>query len=98
MSNKNLLIASHIKPWNVCDSVEKIDCDNGFLMCPNHDKLFDQGWITFDDDGKIIISEVLLKEDRIALNINDNMCILLTDKNREYLKYHRQYIFKNSIS
>lgn len=97
MSNKNLLIASHIKPWNVCDSIEKLDCDNGFLMCPNHDRLFDQGWITFADDGKIIISEALLESDRTALNLNDNMCILLTDKNREYLKYHRQHIFKNPI-
>lgn len=97
VSNKNLLIASHIKPWNACEVIEKLDCDNGFLMCPNHDRLFDQGWITFADDGKIIIAEALLEDDRSALNVRDNMNILLTDRNREYLKYHRQYVFKKPI-
>lgn len=94
-SNQNLLIASHIKPWNICAPEEKLDSDNGFLMCPNHDRLFDQGWITFADDGKIIIADRLSKNDRIALNVRDNMNILLTDKNKKYLQYHRKVVFKN---
>lgn len=94
-SNKNLLIASHIKPWNVCEPEEKLDGDNGFLMCPNHDRLFDQGWITFSDAGRIIISDSLLERDRIALNVRDNMQISLTDKNKKYLQYHRNDVFKN---
>lgn len=69
VSNQNLLIASHIKPWNVCESNEKLDIDNGFLMCSNHDRLFDQGWITFTDDGKIVIADRLSENDRIAWNI-----------------------------
>lgn len=93
VSNQNLLIASHIKPWSVCRPEEKLDRDNGFLLCPNHDRLFDQGWITFADDGKIIIADGLLESDRIALNVRDNMSISLTDKNREYLQYHRKHIF-----
>lgn len=96
VSNQNLLIASHIKPWSVCEPEEKLDSDNGFLMCPNHDRLFDQGWITFADDGKIIITDELLKNDRIALNVRENMSILLTDKNRKYLQYHRKHVFKKS--
>ena len=46
-----LLIASHIKPWKSCDPQEAIDKCNGLLLTPNLDNLFDQGLITFDDDG-----------------------------------------------
>ena len=44
---------------------EKLDVENGFLMCPDHDKLFDQGWITFDENGNIVVADELFQEDRI---------------------------------
>ncbi len=97
VSNPKLLIASHIKPWSVCNAQEKVDKNNGFLMCPNHDALFDQGWITFNDDGKIIISDALSKNDRMAFDINENMIILLTDENKKYLRYHREEIFEKLL-
>lgn len=93
LSNQDLLIASHIKPWSVSSPEEKLDVDNGFLMCPNHDKLFDQGWITFEDEGRIIITEELSEDDRIIMNVEKNMSILLTEKNKKYLEYHRKEIF-----
>ncbi len=95
INNQSLLVASHIKPWSVSEPNEKLDSDNGFLMCPNHDKLFDQGWISFNDSGDIIISSRLSTEDRILLNINNNMKIFLTEKNKQYLQYHRDNIFRN---
>lgn len=94
IGNKNLLIASHIKPWSESEANEKLDIDNGFLMCPSHDKLFDQGWITFDDNGKIIISKGLSLEDKILLGVKDDMSIILTKGNRMYLAYHRSKIFE----
>lgn len=96
VSNRNLLVASHIKPWSVSEPDEKLDKDNGFLMCPNHDRLFDQGLISFDDDGNIIIANRLSLENRIPLNIRDDMKILLTEKNKKYLQYHRNNVFKNT--
>ena len=48
VSDKSLLIASHIKPWKNSGPDEKTDIDNGFILCPNHDKLFDKGFISFD--------------------------------------------------
>ncbi len=93
VKNKALLIASHIKPWSNSLPREKLDIDNGFLMCPNHDKLFDQGWITFDDSGRIIISDNLSVQDRIFLNVHSDMKIILTEKNKKYLEYHRKEIF-----
>lgn len=88
-----LLIASHIKPWTESESKEKLHVDNGFLMCPNHDRLFDKGYITFDDDGKIIISDKLKENDRVYLNVDSRMHIELTDGNKKYLKFHRENVF-----
>ena len=73
-----LLVASHIKPWSISDANEKLDIHNGLLMCPNHDKLFDRGYISFDDTGRILISEKL----------DDNNSY---DENRYYRREHKVY-------
>lgn len=93
MENHDLLTASHIKPWAESESKEQLDINNGFLMCPNHDKLFDKGYITFDDAGKIIISGRLTESDMVLLNVNSRMHIELTDSNKKYLKFHRENVF-----
>lgn len=93
VSDPNLLIASHIKPWSVAEPTEKLDVNNGLLLCPNHDKLFDNGYITFDDNGKIIISERLQDNDKLYMNVEDNMKIDINDKNKAYMEYHRKNIF-----
>ncbi len=90
-----LLIASHIKPWAESEPKEKLDVDNGFLMCPNHDKLFDKGYITFDDNGKIIISDKLIENDKELLNVDSRKHIELTEDNKKYLKFHRENVFKD---
>ena len=86
VQNPALLIASHIKPWTASEPNEKLDVENGFLLCPNHDALFDGGYITFGDDGKIIISDRLSEVDCIFTNIQSSMKIQLSEKNKEYLK------------
>lgn len=94
VSNPALLMASHIKPWADSNPREKVDVDNGFLFCPNHDRLFDQGFISFDNSGKILISKRLSPYDRLFTNISEDMNIHLTDGNKPYLSYHREHIFK----
>lgn len=94
VSDTQLLTASHIKPWAVSEPEEKLDVNNGFLMCPNHDKLFDKGLISFDDNGNILISETLASPDRIFMNVNDKMHISLTEKNKVFLEYHRSHVFQ----
>ena len=91
--NRGLLTASHIKPWSVSTSVEKLDWNNGFLMCPNHDSLFDKGFITFKDDGSIMISDFLSEIDRIFTNVRPDMSIELTEGNKSYLQYHRKNVY-----
>ena len=86
------LIASHIKPWKKSTNQEKIDKYNGLLLLPTYDKLFDLGFISFDDDGKIIISKFLFDFDK--LSIDENIIIDIKDGNKKYLKYHREEILK----
>jgi hypothetical protein len=56
------VIASHIKPWRVATNEERLDGENGLLLSPNHDLLFDRGFISFDDDGALLISPIADKE------------------------------------
>ena len=63
-------------------------------MCPNHDKSFDEGWISFDNNGRIMISDRLQENDMVYMNIRGDMKIDITNKNREYLEYHRRSVDK----
>lgn len=94
IKKRELLIASHIKPWKDSESEEKVDVDNGFLFCPNHDKLFDSGLISFNDKGEIIISELLDEENSTYANVRQGMTIELTEGNRKYLSFHRNEVFE----
>ena len=72
---------------SVCNS------ENGLLLCPNHDKLFDSGLISFDSNGNIIISSQLDNHNQLFLNIRNSYKINITNDNAEYFKYHRNNIF-----
>ncbi|WP_027088203.1 HNH endonuclease [Cohnella panacarvi] len=61
ISDPRLLIASHIKPWRESNNVERLDVDNGFLLCPNHDMVFDKGYISFDHEGLFIRGNILVR-------------------------------------
>ena len=92
VSNIDLLIASHIKPWKDSEEDERLDMDNGFLLCPNHDKLFDNGFISFDNTGSIIVSEKLDQVNCVYMNVQSDMKIDINNGNKKYLEYHREHI------
>lgn len=88
------LIASHIRPWSECeDAKDKLNEDNGLLLCPNHDKLFDNGLISFDDNGKIVISSKLDSENQKLLGVSSDNLIEYHGNTKEYMKYHRKKYF-----
>ena len=91
--NIEILIASHIKPWSKSSNEERLDVFNGLLLTPNLDKLFDKGYISFKDDGKILISETLKNFE--LLGITTDMSIPIKTEHKKYLDYHRIEIFKN---
>jgi len=84
-----ILIASHIVPWQMSSDEEKLDADNGILLSPNYDALFDKHLISFDDDGLIIISDRLMNEDVDNLGINRLAQINVTEGMKKYLSRHR---------
>jgi putative restriction endonuclease len=59
LSDSKLLIASHIKPWSKAASKEKTNPSNGLCLNPFHDSLFDKGYISLDNDFKILIAPEL---------------------------------------
>ena len=97
INEESLLIASHIKPWAVSDSKERIDPNNGFILSPLYDKLFDRGYITFSDDKHASISNWLSRQvkDRIGIKENQLFQFLpMNDYRAQYLEYHRNTVFK----
>jgi len=90
-----LLRASHIKPWKYSKNEERLDVYNGLLLTPNFDLLFDQGYISFSDNGEIMISELLDNDSKIVFDINDKIQIYINEKHKTYLKFHRKSVFKN---
>ncbi|MDI3463574.1 MAG: hypothetical protein OJF50_002395 [Nitrospira sp.] len=89
------LIASHIKPWRESTDEERINGYNGLLLAPHIDHLFDGGWISFKDDGSLLISQSLNQDVLAAWSISDQLTLKpFSHKQTEFLKYHREHVFK----
>lgn len=97
VSNPRLLIASHIKPWRLCEnSIERLDGANGLLLTPHVDRLFDRGFISFEDDGDVMLSRKLDHVDLDRLGLSEacaNGCGVFHPKQANYLDYHRNNVF-----
>jgi hypothetical protein len=97
LSMTEVLKASHIKPWRDSDNFERLDPYNGLLLAPNVDSLFDRFLISFDHEGKIMISPTIDSESLGLLGIDSEMRLSKVEKeHKNYLKYHRQRF--NSIA
>lgn len=91
-----LLRASHIKPWAACDSDdERLDVFNGLLLAPHVDALFDGGWISFCDDGRVLKSEALPPDAAARLGLKPDWAVgSFRPEHRRYLAFHRQHEFR----
>ena len=70
ITNPTLLRASHIKPWRLCDTAgERLDGQNGFMLTPDADLLFDRGFISFEDSGEVLVSPRADDRDLIRLGL-----------------------------
>jgi hypothetical protein len=94
-----MLRASHIKPWKDSSNHERLDGHNGLLLAPNVDAAFDKGFVSFKDDGGIIISPLLKTQDGKALGIHNDLRLRRVKRDHlPYLAYHRKYVFKKKNS
>jgi len=104
ISDEKLLIASHIKPYSICikegKENEASDYLNGITLTPTYDKLFDQGYITFKDNGDLICGTLLSRYtwERLGINPNAKNNMRIFPENREkYLEFHRKNVFQDNI-
>lgn len=90
VSDIRLLRASHIKPWRSSSDQERLDPENGLLLTPNYDHLFDKHLLTFTDSGQILISKSIDPQELSVLGIDPNIVGRpLSESQRTYMKFHR---------
>jgi hypothetical protein len=89
------LRASHCKPWRKSTDDEKLDGANGLLLSPHVDHLFDRGYISFADDGRILVSPRLSPTvaKQWGLGLAGSVGSF-TSGQRVYLAYHREHVFQ----
>ncbi len=90
------LRASHIKPWRDSSNEERLDGENGFLLTPNVDHLFDRGFVSFEDGGRLLVSPVAHEESllRMGVPVEETLNVgNFTEGQRRYLDYHRNEVF-----
>ena len=101
LSLPSLLVASHIIPWRH-DRSNRVNPRNGLMLSALHDKAFDSGIITINDDMTVRVSlnhnegnDMFFSE---AVEAYAGRPIYLPEKfppDREFLAYHRERIFQN---
>jgi len=94
------LIASHCKPWRDCsNNAERLDGENGLLLTPSIVHLFDRGYISFENNGQLLLSPVAhpesLRRMGVPLDSGANVGSFSTGQ-RTYLEFHRERVFLES--
>jgi hypothetical protein len=90
------LRASHIRPWRDSDNQARLDGENGLLLTPSIDHLFDRGFISFEDNGRLLISPVANADSLRRLGIQTDTAFNVggfSKGQRRHLDYHREMVF-----
>ena len=94
------LIASHCKPWRDSDNAERLDGENGLLLTPSIDHLFDRGFISFESNGELLVSpvahEVSLRKMGVPVGQRVNVGGF-AEGQRRYLEFHRESVFLQAV-
>lgn len=97
MRLKQLLRCSHIKPWAAAAKPERTDVENCLLLAAHWDAAFDQGLVSFDDDGRMLVGAALQASPacgRLLLANHDRLAKRPSVAMARYLGWHREHIFK----
>ncbi|WP_420625308.1 HNH endonuclease [Candidatus Poriferisodalis sp.] len=106
LPRKRLLIASHIKPWAVCNDAERLDASNGIAACPMHDAAFDAGLITINGGLRVHRASRLQQSVRVDPGVDHNFGRSLRRTLRTperaapeslYLDWHQQHVFADVL-
>lgn len=89
---RQVLRASHVKPWSECKDNERRDPANGLLLAAHLDALFDAGLVSFADDGVMLISPELPDDAKEVFGLPGGLRVKPNTRLAKYLKYHRQHV------
>jgi hypothetical protein len=95
VDNPSYLLASHCKPWRDSSNEERLNGENGLLLTPSIDHLFDRGFIGFEDSGNLIISPVAHKPSLQSMGVETERVInvgTFTEGQRQFLDFHRNAV------
>ena len=93
------LRASHCKPWRDATNEERLDGENGLLLTPNADHLFDRGFIGFEDNGDVLISPVAHLESLVRMGLDPRKppnVGKFASGQRKFLDFHRENVLLRS--
>ena len=93
------LIASHCKPWRDSSNEERLDGENGLLLTPSIDHLFDRGFIGFENNGKLIISPVAHRPSLERMGVETEQIVNVggfSSGQKQFLDFHRNSVFLQS--
>jgi hypothetical protein len=96
VDNPTHLVGSHIKPWRESSNEERLHGANGLLLTPTADDLFDRGFISFEDNGEVLISPIadVVSLRRMGLDPqNPPHPLPLNTDQKHFLSHHRKEIF-----
>jgi len=99
VSREEHLRASHCKPWRDANNEERLDGENGLLLTPNADHLFDRGFIGFEDNGDVLLSPVAHKDSLARMGLassNKTNVGGFSEGQRRYLEFHRENVLLRS--
>jgi putative restriction endonuclease len=94
------LRASHCKPWRDSSNEERLNGENGLLLTPTIDHLFDRGFISFEDAGRLIILPVAHDESLRRMGIDTEQPVnvgVFSQGQRAFLDYHRNSVLLRSL-
>jgi hypothetical protein len=86
------LVASHCKPWRDSTNEERLNGENGLLLTPSIDHLFDRGFIGFEDNGRLIVSPVAHGPSlqRMGIDVREPVNVGgFTSGQKQFLDFHR---------
>jgi len=89
LSIPGMLISSHIKRWSESSDEERLDPENGILLSPNADALFDKHLISFSDEGRLLCSSSIDAQVLSRMGIDGDSRIRVSPGMRKYLQHHR---------
>ena len=93
------LRASHCKPWRDSNNEERLDGENGLLLTPSIDHLFDRGFISFQGDGALIVSPVAHHPslERMGVPTSAVNVGAFSSGQRRFLEYHRDAVLLQAV-